>query len=107
MKIRKAKTVKEVLIATKWIIENIGWCKMVPMRDEDEHSCNVIDYARSFCLSAAIGHVECDDQIRVEARGIAERFIGEHDSIIDWNDRWYRTKKHVISLLNKAIKAAS
>jgi len=109
----KAKTAKEVLVAAKWILENVGWCQNVSVR---------IDSANrpvAYCLAGSMGTVETvwDERGQIgkspwwKARTIVAETIQHlyktHDMIPEWNDRQSRTKEEVLALLDVAIVKAS
>jgi hypothetical protein len=109
----KAKTVKEGLIATKWILENRGWCQT--HYHADKNGVRVGDpitdpaYGGS-CLFGALSLVEYDE----DAFGLATLTrMAVHNKVLDeplaisipdWNDDKTRTKSQVIALLDKLIK---
>lgn len=99
----EAKSVKQVLVAAKWMIQNIGWCKGDFFKFKDGKEV-------AYCLSGATGRVQTDPSLRQAANLLISQFIKEDPAftghIPSWNDAPYRTKEQVISLLNKAIKKA-
>lgn len=119
----KAKTVKEALIAVKWMLENIGWCQQRFYQDskgrslglDNVHNFNSFLSAMkvcSMCLEGAIELVEVDDEC---VRGgmydaldaaLAPRYGEDEVSLIKFNDDVSTKKKDVIRLLNTAIKQA-
>src|SRR5579864_3532675 len=95
----KAKSVKEVLIAARWIIDNIGWCqksyyqtKSGERRFDIEHSYGDVG---SVCSVGAIGFVETDNKLRDKACDFLEGVLGNLDGIPTWNDKPERTKEEV------------
>ena len=96
---RPAKTAKEVLIAARWMLENIGWTQRKFFDLE----------TRCMCASGALNRVECNDghgfdsAIREEARNKLVSVI--RNDIITWNDNQFRTKEHVLAAFDAAIKA--
>ena len=107
----KAKTAKEVLIATKWIINHIGWSKGTMYRDQKRRVLLCKDSKQhpekvySCCLIGAIELVNADSPILDEAKDIIMR--ATNGSIVSWNDTKGRTKSDVRAVLNKAIANAS
>lgn len=106
----KAKTAKEVLIAARWIIENVGWCQNAYYKDANgETGWNFINPPVSVscaCASGAIYFVEADSELHVAALNILFKNIPPIGTTISgWNDQPGRTKKQVLAAFNKAIKA--
>ena len=110
----KAKSPKQVLIAAKWMLENVGWCKGNYVSYKDSIGLEI----ESLCILGAINRVEIDED-KVGIHSAAKSMIWElikkqkqnsslhMDSAIGtWNDESKRTKKEVIQLLNKAIAQA-
>jgi hypothetical protein len=89
---RKAETVKEVLIAARWILENVGWRQL-----------GRINYPRDYtgprCAVAAILSVETLDGLHDKARACLP------GDIVSINDRG--TKEQVFAVFDKAIAKAS
>lgn len=105
----KAKSAKEVLIATKWIINHIGWSKGTMYRDQKRQPISNGSSAHpekvySCCLLGAIELVNAEDNVQFQAISCLIHAAGGH--IISWNDTKGRTKKDVRALLNKAISDA-
>lgn len=106
----KAKNAKEVLIASKWIINHIGWSKGTMYRDQkrrpisNENSKHP-EKVYSCCLVGAIELVKADEKALEHAKGILMR--ATNGSIVCWNDTPGRTKSDVRAVLNKAIANAS
>lgn len=42
----KVHTVKEVLIAAKWILENVGWCQGAYFKDKEGHDISGPNFYR-------------------------------------------------------------
>jgi hypothetical protein len=98
----KANSVKEVLIAAKYLLENIGWCQGDFSNYQDGKPV-------SFCMLGAINHVEVSDfELIWEAKSLLSQTIlkniSEPGIISDWNDKPARKKKDVIKLFDKAIR---
>ena len=97
-----AKTVKEVLTATKWILENIGWCQYIYIRYDRENR------PESFCLLGAIKMVVAPDEIKKEAiqaieDAIAYQTDNWHNRCSVFNDDLGTYKEDVVKVLKKAI----
>jgi hypothetical protein len=89
---RKAETVKEVLIAARWILNNVGWRQSGPI------TCSP-DYTGPRCAIAAIRSVETLDGLHDKARACLP------GDIVFIND--YGTKEEIIAIFDKAIAKAS
>jgi hypothetical protein len=99
----QATTAKEVLIAAKWILKNKGWCQnfFALTKNGEELDFGQCDpNLGCACITGAINMVEADKCTKAQALGLLPF------DIIDWNDKPGRTKKQVISMLDKAIKKA-
>lgn len=106
---RKAKTAKEILIASRWLLVNHGWCRfyqhaIVKAMGHDKHS---------FCALGALlivekkfSYYEAYDKL-VDALPSDYNFLlsdrGAH--LAEWNDDYRRTKEQVIKLFDRAIKS--
>lgn len=125
MKSRPAETIKEVLIATKWILENVGWCKRYYWQDasgEEIPSRCLYDRAGNgkriakCCLTGAIKLVNVlgyeglqetsflhmqTELLVVET--INKIYPGRY-SLPGFNDNILTQFKDVIALLDAAIK---
>jgi hypothetical protein len=108
----KATTPKEVLIATKYILDNVGWCQGNAWQNKEGERIrdkqDVLSGKSTLgacCLIGAISLVECDDLSRGEAlRSIIEDV---NTVAVSWNDSPGRTKRQVITMLNQVIKKVS
>lgn len=89
---RKAETVKEVLIAARWILENVGW------RQLGWINCPR-DYTGPRCAIAAIRSVETLDGLHDKARDCLP------GDIVFIND--YGTKAEIIAIFDEVIARAS
>jgi hypothetical protein len=110
---KKAATIKEVLIATRWILENVGWCQRALFKNKagepifnGRHPSDI----DSACLLGAVWLVESDvDFLKNKTMEfiITELNI-QYDtmSMSSWNDDPKRTKNQVLSFLDKIIKEA-
>jgi hypothetical protein len=106
----KATTVKEGLVATKWILENKGWCKGFYQVDADGYG--VFDPINQpfcgSCLSGAMQLVEyqVESISYLTKRAVLSSINGEpptSNSIPYYNDAPERTKEEVIALLDRLI----
>lgn len=96
----KAKTVKEVLIAAKWMLEHVGWIQGKYM--EKGADGNPI----AFCASEALNRVIPTNR---DLRDRAQYLLSLHmdgGSIIGFNDDLGRTKEQVLAAFDKAIEAS-
>jgi hypothetical protein len=110
----KATTVKEVLVAMRWIIDNVGWCQGALYTDKSGDKHNIIppydtvlkDDISGVCLSGAWYLVECDNEkVKDNALNILNSLTSY--GMIVYNDSFCRTKEQVLALLDKAIKQAT
>jgi hypothetical protein len=102
----KAQTVKEVLVATKWILEHTGWCQGASGMDKDGIKCRVQDpKCVSRCLTGAIYTVEADTTLLNQAHYLIEGDL--NSTVIKFNDTWGRTKQEVLDLLVRVIERAT
>jgi hypothetical protein len=93
----KAKTATEVLIAAKWMIENVGWIQGAYVRTDADRKPN------AFCLAGALQYVESESNvIREHAYALISRQTPD-GSYIKFNDSPKRTKQEVVALLDRAI----
>lgn len=111
----QAKTVKETLIAAKWILENVGWCQ--------EHSCEDAKGMRitisevvfggtvpaKVCLQGALYLVEAGQPIpnlfgdlQMKAYNLLTEMVA--NSVPEYNDT--HTFQEVIALVDRAIAKA-
>jgi hypothetical protein len=98
----KANSVKEVLIAAKYLLENIGWC-------QGHFSLHQDGKPVSFCMLGAINAVEVwDIELTWEAKILLSQTIFKNISdsqmLSDWNDKPARKKRDVIKLFDKSIR---
>lgn len=111
----KAKTVKEVLVAARWIIENVGWCQWHFAKSGDKEVWmgrrTTIEKAAQeagvskvdcFCALGAINAVEADYDLKRSAAVVIDNHTG--GSVSTWNDTDGRTKEEVLDLFDRAIK---
>jgi hypothetical protein len=106
----KATTVKEVLVASKWILENYDWCQWFLWRDTDGFSVYFIESITSgntklgaCCLSGAVSLVEKQHySLKQKTFDLIHKAI-DGELIPNWNDDPKRTKQEVIALLDKLI----
>jgi len=95
-----ATTAREVLIATKWILENFGWTKAHFSRKN--HHGELV----SFCLVGAVEQVFTPENVKEKALNLIQSSIydeGIYNSIIIYNDISSTTKEDIIRVLDRAI----
>lgn len=111
----KAKSVKEVLIAARWIIDNVGWCQLsyFQTKNGDRLSWSVIrdlltnSDIRAVCAIGAIQLVDTDTDVELlqfDAENLLNEMVGCH--VVFWNDDASRTKQEVLDLYDRAIERA-
>ena len=110
----KAKSVKEVLIAAKYLLKNVGWCQKYYAKKhdrglwinlytdlKDQFSSEEAKEIIGFCSVGAIRAVEATEI------GLKTSAIAKLPGILaDWNDDPSRTKKQVLAAFDQAIKSA-
>lgn len=114
----KATTVKEVLVAAKWLLNKYQWCRGSWYKDSLKEGYYNPDkfltgtkQLSCMCLDGAVKIVDADGYTKEQARDLLNSLL-KTDSIVVWNDIavWNdapkRTKKQVLALLNKAIDKA-
>lgn len=102
-----AITVKQVLIAGRWIIANVGWCHFGGGKYDQ------VGIPTSLCTLLAVDYVNAPFSLKDAAHDVLRAMIKEHypnpvkvpvyRSISGWNDRSNRTKEQVLDLYDKAI----
>jgi hypothetical protein len=115
----KAKSVKQVLKAARWILTHLGWtqsayfrdkegnalvCAFIDPVDHQRRSPEVPDQLGSCCMVGAIELVETTPRLRAET--IAYLSPRMSPNIGPWNDMQGRTKEEVLTVLEQAIKEA-
>jgi hypothetical protein len=111
---KKAKSIKEVLIAARWILDNVGWCQNTYTKNKsgisNDTPGNMIDLnnVSAACLLGAVHLVETNSMIRSKAFNmINDRLYNiEGRYSLSWNDDPRRTKDQVLFFLDKIIKEA-
>jgi hypothetical protein len=103
----KATTVKEVLLATRWIIDNVEWCQKVSYITNDGLPTDDVSVAldhgvQACCLAGASNLVDTDWDIGWPARDLIRSACGTK-VISLWNDKPGRTKQEVLDLLDGII----
>lgn len=100
-----AKTAKQVLIATKWILENVGWCQKRYFSDHNDNDITYHDVVNrkivpaKCCLTAAIDLVDASQYLKSKVHDLI--FMKTADSAISFND--YHSFKQVIEMLDAII----
>lgn len=103
----EAKTVKEVLIAAKWILENVGWCQGDSKKYASGEGWSRPFVPVAFCSLGSIDAVEKTGHMLGEMAREQLRLTIQSNYIAEWNDNQYRTKEQVVEAFDKAIKRAS
>ncbi len=96
-----AKSAKEVLIAARWILENVGWCQGDFQRWERDAKGRIVNPVKpwSFCAIGALNIVCCKNlNSLVNAKIALGRLTGLGESIVSYNDIPGRTKEEVLAL---------
>jgi hypothetical protein len=99
----QAKTVKEVLIATEWILNRLEWCQGAFYLDDKGESSGM-QGAKACCLSGALYLVNTTDELREVSRRHLQN-IG-FGGLVSFNDAPGRTKQQVLELVMKGIERA-
>lgn len=95
----KSKTVEEVLIAAKWLLQNVGWVQNLSIKF-DHKSGKVI----GVCAGEALFAVEAESEIiSNEAILRLGEAIGMRD-IVAYNDDPSTTKEEVLAAFDRAIQ---
>jgi hypothetical protein len=118
---KKAATIKEVLIAARWILDNIGWCQgsytktksgkpsvLTPITLHSDNIGDISDISAA-CLRGAVWLVETKNHLLSDETFDFIQFKIENkyaQSMTSWNDDPKRTKNQVLSLLDKIIEEA-
>lgn len=95
----QVKTIKEVLTAARWMIDNIGWCQNKSSTQDQNGKYT------GFCSVGAIWQVEADFTVKQ----YTFRFMEQHipgGLIAFWNDQPGRTKTQVLNQFDRMIEAA-
>jgi hypothetical protein len=101
--VAKATTVKEVLVAARWMIDNVGWCQKNYRIVNDNH------VPVSFCALGAIEEVVVNSpDLIFGAKSLLREQLGVKDAnpysyVPSWNDQAGRTKEEVLELYDLAI----
>jgi hypothetical protein len=99
----KAKTVKEVLVATKWILDHHGWVQGTFTKVDSNKKLV------GFCLVGALDTVEVEGKdyiLKPQAYSLMQNELS-YLSLSAWNDLYGRTKEQVLSLIDQAIERAT
>jgi hypothetical protein len=107
----KATTLKEALIATRWILQHTGWCQGQYYMNKEGHSTMNPLYGSlgGCCLGGARDLVECDraalrSKLFGKILGAIKNVDNNCYTVVDWNDHPERTKEEVFALLDKLIE---
>jgi hypothetical protein len=103
-----ATTTKEVLIAARWILANVGWCQGAWFRNKRGTPTIPSNQVGSACILGALQLVEADPFARIGAKELLLKFVpNEACTLSGFNDTVGRTKKEVLTLFDRAIKKAT
>lgn len=106
----KAKTVKEVLIAARWILDNVGWSQRFFSITKHGTPLGLGEVHPDIEAACSLGAIYLVDTIDLRlnrgATQAVEAVIGNGiDRVIhDWNDTKGRTKEEVLAAFDKAIQ---
>jgi hypothetical protein len=107
----KATTVKEGLIAVKWILENVGWSQRALFRDKQGEYMPYCELKNlgSCCLWGAILLVETETIINHGMQDLVSSVIRDETGfggIAYYNDKFSIKKQDVIDVVDEAIRRA-
>lgn len=97
----QATTVKEVLKAARWIIDNVGWCQGYYRKNAQGQDVYDDSQAACFCSVGALLAVETSNQ---NLTTIAENLLNK--DVVTWNDTPGRTKEEILKGFDLAIQRA-
>jgi hypothetical protein len=109
--VSQAKSVKQVLQAARWIIQNVGWCQNTFFKNKKGNHIYDISSALKTgnvgcaCASGAIKLVQTNESLREDARLSLHKVV-DYPSVPIWNDTPGRTKEEVLEAFDKAIARA-
>lgn len=108
----KAKTIKQVLKAGKWILDNVGWCQYSYYTDKsgvrhwDTEAGATSGDVGCACALGCIYMVDVENpDLRSDAASFLEKLVGT-GNLATWNDQPGRTKEEVSKLFARGIKQA-
>jgi hypothetical protein len=98
----QARTIKQVLTAAKWMIENVGWIKGSYAEYDDGSKLPT-----GFCSLGALNAVEANNRVKEQAQihlyHTLHHALGVNDGVAYWQDNAVRTKEEVLAFFEKAI----
>jgi hypothetical protein len=104
----KATTVKETLIAARWILDNVGWCQGTLYKDKyGNHLSFANTITVSACAIGAVFAVDIDDTNNSHDKALdllLEMQLDDSVNLAMWNDKKGRTKQEVLKLFDRAIE---
>jgi len=111
----QAKSVKQVLQAAEWIIQNVGWSQFANFRDKNGQVAGYVsklsdsDYANlgSVCLNGAVQLVKANYALKLKALVLLDAAAGKgcgFSSITAFNDLSSTTKNKVLSMIRRVIQ---
>ena len=99
-------SVKEVLTAAKWILQNVGWTKGALARDAaGEWVRSNEPSATCFCIRGAVSATTFDRRSKATAED-AMRDTLTNGSLVEFNDS-QATVKPILALIDRTIRHAS
>lgn len=104
---RKARTIKEILVATRWIVNRLAWHKGCNWRSRSgKPLIDLKEEIVSSCLYGAMLLVESESHyIFTDAvHYLNAKVPASCGNIAAWNDHSERTKEDIIKFLDKVIK---
>lgn len=94
----EAKNATEVLIAAKWILENVGWIKGQAVKYSNGKY-------QGFCANSALSMVKASSGGALSrAHDLLQNEVGYPWGIVHFNDKTSTTKKMVLDAFDKAIE---
>lgn len=97
--------VREVLIASRWMIKKFGWCK-ISLHDPDAFACDNIRHFRSFHILDALDYCAVRKRTRHQWASYQARqllIVLTNGNLFQWESHPATLQSNVIELLDKAI----
>lgn len=105
---RQAGTVKEVLQAVEWILNNVGWSQGYSFRDREGYMMFPVFEEHypaigSVSLGGAFKLVETEPKLKTDA---INHFVNSNSlyGLVHFNDAMGRTKEEVLEAVGNAIQ---
>lgn len=105
----RARTPREVLIAARWIIANVGWTQGANATDVHGRGVPIDSkLAARFCSLGAIDVTEVEYSIvsKEKTKDLLRQFLLPYSDIVSFNDTPGRTKAEVLAVFDLAIARA-